>query len=411
MRGYAVVDVETTGLNAGGHDRIIEVAVVHLDPHGRVVDEWVSLVNPGRDLGPAAIHGIKAVDVRQAPPFEMVAPTLASLLAERAMVAHNLPFDARFLAAEFRRMGIDTPLISGHGLCTMRMAADFLPKSSRSLASCCQAAGISLDGQHDALYDARAAAGLLGHYLAAGGTPPSWDDRARWAAAQPWPRLVSSSVSPVRRGHASTVPGGFLARMVDRLPHAVDPVVDSYLALLDEALLDRYISVSEADSLVAAAADVGMDRASALAAHRLYLAALAEVAWEDGEVSPAELRDLREVAVLLGLAESDVSRAMERRVTGEHGRALVRFTLQAGDIVVFTGQMAQPRDVFEQCATDAGLVVASYVTKKTSLVVAADPDSLSGKARKASDYGIPVVAEDAFWSLLSDMDGSRAVPA
>ncbi|HCM50934.1 MAG TPA: hypothetical protein DIS91_10455, partial [Microbacterium sp.] len=27
------------------------------------------------------------------------------------------------------------------------------------------------------------------------------------------------------------------------------------------------------------------------------------------------------------------------------------------------------------------------------LVVAADPDSLSGKARKARDYGIPIVGE------------------
>jgi DNA polymerase-3 subunit epsilon len=43
------------------------------------------------------------------------------------------------------------------------------------------------------------------------------------------------------------------------------------------------------------------------------------------------------------------------------------------------------------------------VTKKTSLVVAADPDSLSGKARKAGSYGIPVVAEGAFGTLLDQM--------
>jgi DNA polymerase-3 subunit epsilon len=40
------------------------------------------------------------------------------------------------------------------------------------------------------------------------------------------------------------------------------------------------------------------------------------------------------------------------------------------------------------------------VTKKVKLVVAADPDSLSGKARKARDYGIPVVGEDALGRLL-----------
>jgi DNA polymerase-3 subunit epsilon len=34
--------------------------------------------------------------------------------------------------------------------------------------------------------------------------------------------------------------------------------------------------------------------------------------------------------------------------------------------------------------------------------VAADPDSLSGKARKASAYGIPIVAESAFDALLAE---------
>ncbi|HEY0539175.1 MAG TPA: exonuclease domain-containing protein [Actinoallomurus sp.] len=403
MRGYAVVDVETTGLYAGGHDRIIEVAVLHLDPFGRVTGEWATLVNPQRDLGPAVIHGIRAVDVRQAPPFEMIAATLASLLSERTMVAHNLPFDARFLAAEYGRMGVHPPLAGDHGLCTMRMAVEFLPGSRRSLAACCEAASVALTGQHEALNDARAAAGLLAHYLAKEGTPPPWDERARQVAALPWPELAPSSVSPVRRGHAAAAaPGDFLSRLADRLPRAADPVVDSYLAVLDEALLDRYISVNESDGLIAVAAQLGMDRSSAVAAHRLYLAALVEVAWEDGEVTAAELDDIRHVAALLGLSDSDVSLTVERRPAGGETK-VPRFTLEEGDIVVFTGQMSEPREVFEQRAWAAGLVVGSSVTKKTSLVVAADPDSLSGKARKAGSYGTPVVAEGAFATLLDQM--------
>jgi DNA polymerase-3 subunit epsilon len=315
MRGYAVVDVETTGLNAGGNDRVIEVAVVHLDPHGAVTGEWATLVNPQRDLGPAAIHGIRAVDVRQAPPFESIASTLASLLTGRAMVAHNLPFDARFLAAEYHRLGVSAPLAAGNGLCTMRMAVDFLPGVRRSLASCCSAAGIALDDQHDALNDARAAAGLLAHYLGKEGVPPSWNGHAQWAAAFAWPVLTPSDVSPVRRGHASPAPAGFLARLADRLPRSADPVVDSYLAVLDEALLDRYISVDEAESLVAIAGQLGMDRPSALAAHRRYLAALVESAWEDGVLTEAEQSDIRQVAVLLGVDEADA--VLERAPVAE----------------------------------------------------------------------------------------------
>jgi DNA polymerase-3 subunit epsilon len=403
VQGYAVVDVESTGLNAGGNDRVVEVAVVHVNAVGEVTDEWATLVNPGRDLGPVGVHGIRAADVRQAPPFGAIASTVASLLSERAMVAHNLPFDARFLAAEFGRIGVGTPLAGTHGLCTMRMAVDFLPGAKRSLAACCSAAGVRVDRRHDALSDARAAAGLLAHYLAKDGTPPRWEAHARTVAALRWPRLTPSEVSPVSRGCASTVPVDFLARLADRLPHSPDPAVDSYLAVLDEVLLDRYVSLDEADSLVEVAATLGMDRTAALAAHRSYLGVLVEAAWEDGEVTPDELDDLRQVAGLLGLGEPDVVAAVEAgRAPDRHfGDQVTRFQLRPGDIVVFTGQLSEPREVFEERAMAAGLVVAAGVTKKTSLVVAADPDSLSGKARKACAYGIPIVAEDAFGALIA----------
>jgi hypothetical protein len=76
-RGYAVVDTETTGLFTGFRHRIAEVAVIHVDPDGTVTDEWSTLLNPDRDLGPQAIHGIRAADVRRAPRFEEMAGDLA----------------------------------------------------------------------------------------------------------------------------------------------------------------------------------------------------------------------------------------------------------------------------------------------------------------------------------------------
>jgi DNA polymerase-3 subunit epsilon len=76
------------------------------------------------------------------------------------------------------------------------------------------------------------------------------------------------------------------------------------------------------------------------------------------------------------------------------------FTLKVGDIVVFTGEMSRPREDLERIAADAGLVPHPAVTKKVAVVVAADPDSLSGKARKAADYGIPIITEAAFVKLI-----------
>ncbi|HEU5155661.1 MAG TPA: exonuclease domain-containing protein [Streptosporangiaceae bacterium] len=407
-KGYAVVDVETTGLDVRRHDRVIEIGVVQLDRGGRVSGEWATLVNPVRDLGPVGIHGICAADVRQAPPFERIAGTLSGLLAGRMVVAHNLAFDAMFLVAEYARLGVDVPVSAANGLCTMRLASDYLPLAGRSLAACCRAVGVSLVGQHDALHDARAAAGLLVHFLAAVGTPAPWERSAVRAAGLPWPPLPATTVTPVRRGHSTVASQRhFLARLVDRLPHSMEPAVDSYLAVLDGALLDRHISASEADALVDIAERLGLDRCAALTAHRSYLESLAVVAWEDGVVTQAEETDLWQVADMLGLGADDVEQALRRGgwqagPSPEENR-LGRFELRPLDHVVFTGEMNEARGIWEERARAAGLVVGKSVTKKTVLVVAGDPDSLSGKARKARDYKIPIVTEDAFARMLAAM--------
>jgi DNA polymerase-3 subunit epsilon len=81
--------------------------------------------------------------------------------------------------------------------------------------------------------------------------------------------------------------------------------------------------------------------------------------------------------------------------------------LSLGDLVVFTGEMREPRDVWESRALSAGLAVKGGVTKKTAMVIAADPDSMSGKADKARGYGIPIVSEDRFAGLLGELTASR----
>jgi len=70
---FAVVDVETTGFSPRLHDRVIEVAVVRLSPGGLPADEYTTLVNPRRDVGPTHVHGITATEVKDAPTFEQIA--------------------------------------------------------------------------------------------------------------------------------------------------------------------------------------------------------------------------------------------------------------------------------------------------------------------------------------------------
>lgn len=401
--GYAVIDVETTGLWADGNDRVVEVAVVGLDPDGNQVSEWCTLVNPMRDLGPQHIHRITAAEVRTAPTFAEIAGDLGEQLAGRVLVAHNLSFDARFVQAEYGRLGSALALLTAPGLCTMRLANQFLSSSSRKLAACCAAAGVPLTDAHSALHDARATAGLMHYYLSSSRNHVLWQQMQAEASGWRWPLLPAPSGRLVSRGHLAVQPTHFLARLVDRLPRVPDPPqADDYLAVLDNALLDRFVSASEQDALVEVAAALDLSRSEVVALHRSYLLSLARAAWADGVVTEEERADLLLVATLLDLTVEDVDQALASG--GTAGPVHAGFALRPGDQVVFTGQTHMPRETLEAAAAAAGLAVIGHVTKKTRLVVAADPDSLSRKAEKARGYGLPVITEDAFLSMVERLD-------
>src|SRR6266496_2717623 len=156
----AVIDVETTGLFPFRHDRVVEVAAVVVRADGPIEHEFVSLVNPARDVGPSSIHGLTSEDLLYAPRFEEIAAlVLDTLRGTVAIAAHNVRFDRQFLDSEFSRLGC--PLPDCLSICTMRLAG------GGKLADCCRDHAIALGGEaHHALDDARAAAVLLTYLLA-----------------------------------------------------------------------------------------------------------------------------------------------------------------------------------------------------------------------------------------------------
>lgn len=68
MRGYTVIDLETTGFSPKKHHRVIELGVVHVSPTGQIEDEWSTLINPGRDISKSHVHGVTASHVVAADP-------------------------------------------------------------------------------------------------------------------------------------------------------------------------------------------------------------------------------------------------------------------------------------------------------------------------------------------------------
>ncbi|GAA3102651.1 exonuclease domain-containing protein [Streptosporangium carneum] len=399
-RGYAVIDVETTGLRPSWNDRVIEIGIVHLDLAGEVTGEWSTLINPERDLGPQHIHGITAADIRHAPVFEEIAGSVVERLEGRVVAAHNLPFDVRFVSHEFGRMGVETPLDHAAGVCTMAWSAEFLPGAPRNLADCCARAGIPLNGHHDALVDAHAAAGLLRHYLDLAGPRPPWTPLLGMSRSFPWPVITGSGAAGVRRGVSAERDPHFLARIAERPSCPADPGrAAAYLTLLDEALLDHHVSVAEADALVGLAARLDLGRADVAGLHLNYLTVLAGAALAEGPVTEDDRHELDLVATLLGLSTESAARALAD-ASASPRPGFARFRLSPGDLVVFTGEMDGARDEWELRARQAGYVPHGYITKRVRLLVAADPDSLSTKARKARDYGIPIVTPDAFARML-----------
>jgi len=158
---YAVLDVETTGLSADV-DRVIEIAVAHLDP-GRpprlVLD---TLINPGQPVWASEVHGITDADVSEAPTFSEIAAELTDALVGRVVVGHNVYFDERFIREELARVGVsfEHPI-----LCTSGLRSVLGIGKRCRLEDACIEAGIRLDNGHEAGADTLACAHLLRHYF------------------------------------------------------------------------------------------------------------------------------------------------------------------------------------------------------------------------------------------------------
>lgn len=403
--GFAVVDVETTGLFPGGH-RIAEIAVVHVEPDGTVSNRWETLVNPERDLGPQHIHGIRAADILHAPVFDDIAHDVMDLLAGRVLVAHNVHFDYRFVAHELGRAGLALPFEVHDCLCTMKLARRYLPGAGRSLKDCCDSFGVSLENAHCAGDDAEAAAHVLSNYLRMDSDNPEWFSALDRAYLASWPTVTPKRMAPALRRMAEEPQPHFLERLVSRLPEVAGPDEHTaYLAMLDRALMDRQISASEANSLVALADDLGIGRSSAEQLHVDYMVAMLVAAWEDGVITPEEEADLRVVATLLDIDQETITQSLAAPIIGRDsntGAVRQALVLAPGDKIVLTGDMSRDRSDIETALRSAGFVPHPAVTKTVRLLVAADPDSLSGKAKKARSYGIPVVGEPYLDKLLQN---------
>lgn len=306
-QGYAVVDVETTGL--ARDDRIISAAVYRLDAQGNVEDHWYTLVNPLRDPGPVWIHGLTSDMLQDAPLFKDIAGEFADRLADRVLVAHNAIFDWQMIAREYARAEVTAPV--RQRLCTIALSKELnLPLPNHKLESLAAHFGVVQQRAHHALDDAR---------------------------------VLAEAFRPSL--HAA-------ARDNVRLP------------LLECRPLTE---------------------------------------WSDTPATPRVGYQASYGSGGSGAAGWRPSRKRPPCPYPNPGRWADGTPLKQGMRIAFSGDTSVDRELLEDRAVEAGLHVATSLSRLTSLLVTNDPDSSTSKTVKAKSFGTPVVDEAAFTQLLRDV--------
>lgn len=156
---YTIIDIETTG-GKYNEEGITEIAIHKYDGH-HVVDTFISLLNPERDIQPFVVNltGINSNMLRNAPKFYEVAKRIIEITTDCVIVAHNAKFDYRILRTEFKRLGYD---YKRQTLCTVELSKKLIPDlESYKLGRLCRALGIPVSDRHRANGDAIATTKLF----------------------------------------------------------------------------------------------------------------------------------------------------------------------------------------------------------------------------------------------------------
>jgi DNA polymerase-3 subunit epsilon len=161
MSRIAVIDFETTGMSPSFGDRPTEVAIV-MTEHGQVVDEFQSLMNPGRSIPGfiSQLTGITNAMVRSAPSVGRVMEDAARFVGHAPLVAHNASFDRKFWQAELMQLG----LYADHAFaCTVLLSRRLYPQApNHKLGTLAEHLHLSREGRaHRAMSDAQVTASLL----------------------------------------------------------------------------------------------------------------------------------------------------------------------------------------------------------------------------------------------------------
>jgi DNA polymerase-3 subunit epsilon len=382
---YVSFDVETTGLNKS--DRIVEIGFVAFS-EGKVLEEWSTLLNPLRDIGKSNIHGITPTMVSAAPLFEEVINDIFRMINGRVLVAHNLSFDARMLIQEFNRANTQGEI--GKGFCTMIASRRLLAGSGDSLAATCAELGIETVKAHSALGDARMTMQIFQQLME--------DDQEVSPAFVEYKQDLNPTRVLVREAFQPE-PDDALDRIrafTQKVPFPTsDEKYVAYLLLLNMAMQDLVISQSEQSELDHWANHLDISDKELINLHQAYLDSFVQAALRDGVITIQEREMIESVGKALKLPVS-IPDSPQPIQANEDDLSVGKRICFTGEASGFSGTIINRGDL-EALAAKVGLHPVRDVTKKgCDILVAADTSTMSGKAKKAKDWGIPVISVEKF---------------
>lgn len=145
---FVIFDTETTGFSPA-KDRLVEIGAVKVR-NGEKLGEKTWLINPQRYIPYYVqdVHHITPEMVKNSPTFAEVYPEFLEFIDGSVLIAHNAPFDVRFISAEAERAGMPAP--KNGVLDSLALFRTWYPElKSHRVADLIDLFEISTDGMHE----------------------------------------------------------------------------------------------------------------------------------------------------------------------------------------------------------------------------------------------------------------------
>lgn len=346
------------------YEHLVEIAVITLTFEGEV-SEWHTLICPERDIHAESKHGLTSSDIAHAPSFQDIAGDLAEQISGACVVGFGIANTLRIMANDMYTTGIRSDIAENHLDIYNIFSKKGLEKANLPSEP---------DRSSPALEQARTTMSIFivwSEYLEKTGLPVTCTGN------------IPHSIGRVlHRGDNNWV----------QIDDKISSDLKSYMKLLDNIFEDGIIDPDEAEQLEKFETEkFGKNYSAKISAKRAYIHKEIDIALDDKILDETEDIHLHNIAK--GLHQgNDI---IERRLRQHKMREIKIEPLLRGALVVRTGvsQGMNEGDI-EQILSEHGFNVHGNISKEVQLIVAADLESNSSKAKKARKYGIPFYPQE-----------------